>query len=1141
MSFKVADAYVSVDFRTDNAELSLRRALDNMRGEVKVDADTAQADAKIAATQREANRLDGDKVHVQVDADTAGADASLAVTNAEVSRLDGRRANVTVDADVAGALAKIALVSAAIASLPAIAVAGLGGLAGAGAALGGALGVAATSAIGLKDAVTQLGKSTGGGGGAAADSAGKHLQLASAMDRVKSAQAALVNTQANAADQIRRADQAIVDAKERLQRAYDDAAVSAASSARRVADAEENLADAQRTARMAQEDLTRARQDASRQLEDLQQRVEDLALSEESAALSVREAEQRLAEVRADGRSTELEKARAELSYRESLNRLEDIRIEQQRTAEDKAAADAKGVEGSDQVRDAQQRIADAQEGIRDAEQGVADARSQAARDAESQADRIRDAQQRVTEAELAAAATRRQAAFSVAQAKQSVVDAERALQQAQQQSASGGGGGANPLAEAMAKLGPNARAFAVFLRGFIDGPLRELRQAGQEQFLPGIQRGLTQIIPLMQGPLKTAFAGFSKTVGDALGGLVPILANLAIPFLKFADTAMRGLAPLGPVLADFTARFAAMTERVAGNGVLERAMGAFVQMIGAVLNALPPLIEAGLELMTVIGPPLADLFTALIPLIIALAQAVGPVLAQAMRSLIPVVGAVTEAIREHPELFGQIVLALGTLVPAVGGLMKAFDALKPVMSAVKLLFAANPAVLWVAGIAAVAAGVIYAYQHSAIFRARLAELWAALQHAGDVIRANVEPALRGLWQTISTELAPAFTHLLENITPIATFLVNVLSPAIAGFLQQLVSQAAGAIQIFSFLIDGVAKLIGLIPGIHDADDATKRFGDSVKEMGEKGKGAKSAADGLNIALGETRRASEDAATAQDRLRDAMNRGKQESLDLRGAETSYYDALARTKEAIRQNGATLDVTTEKGRANRRSLDDLAARHNAYSQQLATSSASEKTLQGYLASSRQSFIQTATQMGATKAQAKALADQVLQIPKKANTAVSVTGYTDTMSKLQQLITRIAYVNGQLREIQVNANAANVREDRVAARAKGGPVQKGVPYVVGEERPELFVPDENGTIIPDLGLVRRSLAPLSQRPDFQAADATAGGGRVVNFNGDIIVQAPPGSLDMASAADRKRFAEAAARDIRDAIVRLEGAER
>lgn len=44
------------------------------------------------------------------------------------------------------------------------------------------------------------------------------------------------------------------------------------------------------------------------------------------------------------------------------------------------------------------------------------------------------------------------------------------------------------------------------------------------------------------------------------------------------------------------------------------------------------------------------------------------------------------------------------------------------------------------------------------------------------------------------------------------------------------------------------------------------------------------------------------------------------------------------------------------------------------------------------------------------------------------------------------------------------------------ARGGPVRKGQPYIVGEERPEIFVPDEPGHILPSLasfsGLARRA---------------------------------------------------------------------
>lgn len=40
-------------------------------------------------------------------------------------------------------------------------------------------------------------------------------------------------------------------------------------------------------------------------------------------------------------------------------------------------------------------------------------------------------------------------------------------------------------------------------------------------------------------------------------------------------------------------------------------------------------------------------------------------------------------------------------------------------------------------------------------------------------------------------------------------------------------------------------------------------------------------------------------------------------------------------------------------------------------------------------------------------------------------------------------------------------------QVAFRAAGGPVTAGQPYVVGEKRPELFVPSSNGSILPNVG--------------------------------------------------------------------------
>ena len=50
-------------------------------------------------------------------------------------------------------------------------------------------------------------------------------------------------------------------------------------------------------------------------------------------------------------------------------------------------------------------------------------------------------------------------------------------------------------------------------------------------------------------------------------------------------------------------------------------------------------------------------------------------------------------------------------------------------------------------------------------------------------------------------------------------------------------------------------------------------------------------------------------------------------------------------------------------------------------------------------------------------------------------------------------------------------------RMFGRENGGPVQAGLPYIVGEKRPELFVPNQNGTIVPDLSMVGGSTVTIN----------------------------------------------------------------
>lgn len=62
----------------------------------------------------------------------------------------------------------------------------------------------------------------------------------------------------------------------------------------------------------------------------------------------------------------------------------------------------------------------------------------------------------------------------------------------------------------------------------------------------------------------------------------------------------------------------------------------------------------------------------------------------------------------------------------------------------------------------------------------------------------------------------------------------------------------------------------------------------------------------------------------------------------------------------------------------------------------------------------------------------------------------------------------------RDLLANAISAG----RVGARAKGGPVKAGKPYLVGEEGPEIVVPKEDGEVIPTKDLKRKKTRKMLQ---------------------------------------------------------------
>lgn len=197
------------------------------------------------------------------------------------------------------------------------------------------------------------------------------------------------------------------------------------------------------------------------------------------------------------------------------------------------------------------------------------------------------------------------------------------------------------------------------------------------------------------------------------------------------------------------------------------------------------------------------------------------------------------------------------------------------------------------------------------------------------------------------------------------------------------------------------------------ADDAA---GVATGELGSASQGAAAKVDTLTKAVEDNWKATMDASGAVLGLRDAQ----------RQAEAAYDDA----RKALKDNGKTLDVSTEKGRANQAALDGIASSGLAVVDSLRAQGAPLKDVQGAMSVTREQYIKTAVSMGMSEKAAKRLADQLGLQPKNVKTTVTV----DTGNALAQ----IATLNNTLNSINGKTVHASVVVKRYgqAAMASGG---------------------------------------------------------------------------------------------------------
>lgn len=557
-----------------------------------------------------------------------------------------------------------------------------------------------------------------------------------------------------------------------------------------VAEANRGVAAAERDAAQAQEALNRAYKDASRELRDMNDQLQNAELSQEGAALAVARARENVNRVNSSSKSSDLDKQEADYQLR-----VQEARYAQSKTAtsdirQDVGEANAKGVTGSSTVQDARQ-------GMSDAQQGVADANHQA---------------------ELAARA---------------LADAERDLARAGESA----GAGQDKLAEALAKLSPNARDF--FEQMVALGPAwKELRLAVQDNMfaglgdsvtnlannqLPGLKAGMSTMATQLNTALKEtistldstltslvdsgAMKGFVDGFGQMMTGMAPMVGGITTAFVEMGARVMPALGPLFTSLGDMI-------------GSLGPALGDIGRIMAETLTAIMPTLGQFIEalavnmapILPILGQLLITFGQALIPLLPAIseiAQVIGEALLDAVVALEPALGplmdalsgafqALLPAIAPLGEALASLVVALAPFLPVIATVIaQLVEALAPALT---VIFDALQPVIgqWLEGMLPV-------FNKLAPILADVAmQLGTAIASALDQLMPLL-PTLIDSFSRIVLALAPFIPQLVEiaidlfpSIVGLLTTLVEVALPPFTAAIEFL------AVYVFPLVIEGI-------------------------------------------------------------------------------------------------------------------------------------------------------------------------------------------------------------------------------------------------------------------------------------------------------------------------------------------------
>jgi hypothetical protein len=237
-------------------------------------------------------------------------------------------------------------------------------------------------------------------------------------------------------------------------------------------------------------------------------------------------------------------------------------------------------------------------------------------------------------------------------------------------------------------------------------------------------------------------------------------------------------------------------------------------------------------------------------------------------------------------------------------------------------------------------------------------------------------------------------------LTQQATTLIETLGkiPDSARSVSGLLGEATGTLPGIGTL----AKYNDFVLGLFDGDEgaaesaaalSATRYSDALDVTGAKAAAAARGVERVSDSMLESAAAADDAAASQLAANKAYLASIDVALRLSDAQINYEATLDDVTETIKENGKTLDIDTEKGRANMSALNDLKSASAGLIGQMIEQGDAQEDVADAADEMADAIYDAARQAGMSKEEARKYADALRDVPKDVETTYKTKGAKD----------------------------------------------------------------------------------------------------------------------------------------------------